>query len=96
MRSTFVFKYPNVQVNLWQLHGVRVGAVEVEAFIVLLPIALVGINHVLDPALGLGVDAIPAGGELDVDFQFCNIQSQLMGMFSLIWPSVHVIAYPWI
>ena len=70
MRSSFVLKYPNVQVDLWQLHGVRAGAVEVEAFIVLLSIALVSINHVFRPVLGLGVDAVPASGELDVDFQF--------------------------
>ena len=74
MRSALVFKYPNVQVNLRQLHGVRVGAVKVEAFVVFLPVALIGINHVFDPVLGFGVDAVPAGGELDVDFQFCSMR----------------------
>ena len=70
MRSSLVVEDADIEVDLRHLDRVRGRAVEVEAFIVLLSIALVSINHVFRPVLGLGVDAVPASGELDVDFQF--------------------------
>ena len=42
------------------------GTIKVEALVVLLSIALAAVHHVLRPILGLEVDPVPAGGELDV------------------------------
>ena len=69
MRAALVLEDPDVEVDLGQLDGVRARAVEVEALVVLFPVALVGVHHVLHTVLGLEVDPIPACWELDVDLK---------------------------
>ena len=69
VRAALVLEDPDVEVDLGQLDGVRAWAVEVEALVVLLPVALVGVHHVLHTVLGLEVDPIPACWELDVDLK---------------------------
>ena len=55
--------------DLWHLDRMGRGTVKVEALVVFFPVALVTVHHMLHPALGLQVDSVPAGGELDVNFQ---------------------------
>ena len=71
MRTALIVENPDVEVELRHADRVRSRTVEVEALVVLLPVALVGVHHVLHTVLGLEVDPIPACWELDVDFQLC-------------------------
>ena len=43
--------------------------VKVKALVVFFPVTFARVHHMLLPVLGLQVDSVPAGGELDVDFQ---------------------------
>ena len=70
MRSSLVAEYADIEVDLRHLDRVRGRAVKFEAFIVFVSVALHAVGHVV-PGLGLHVGAVPAGRELDVDFQLC-------------------------
>ena len=72
MSASLIVKHSDIQVDLWHLDRMGRGTVKIEALVepvVLLPIALVAVHHMLRPILGLEVDSIPAGGELDAHFQ---------------------------
>ena len=70
MSSPFVVEHPHVQVDLRHPDRVGLWAVEVKAFVEDVPVALLAVRHVV-PVDVLNVDAVPAGRELDVDFQLC-------------------------
>ena len=67
--TALIVENPDVEVELRHADRVRSRTVEVEALVVLLPVALVGVDHVLHTVLGLEVDPIPACWELDVDLK---------------------------
>ena len=67
--TALIVENPDVEVELRHADRVRSRTVEVEALVVLLPVALVGVHHVLHTVLGLEVDPIPACRELDVDLK---------------------------
>ena len=69
MSTALIVENPDVEVELRHADRVRSRTVEVEALVVLLPVALVGVHHVLHTVLGLQVDPIPACWELDVDLK---------------------------
>ena len=69
MSAPLIVEYSHIQEELG--HPDRMGGwtVKVKTLVVFLPIALVRVHHMLHPVLGLQVDSIPAGWELDVDLQ---------------------------
>ena len=69
VRTALIVENPDVEVELRHADRVRSRTVEVEALVVLLPVALVRVNNVLHTVLGLEVDPIPACWELDVDLK---------------------------
>ena len=69
VRTALIVENPDVEVELRHADRVRSRTVEVEALVVLFPVALVGVHHVLHTVLGLEVDPIPACWELDVDLK---------------------------
>ena len=70
--SSLVVEDADIEVDLRHLDRVRGRAVEVEAFIVFVTVALLAVGHVV-PGLGLHVGAVPAGRELDVDLQLWKV-----------------------
>ena len=74
VRTALIVENPDVEVELRHADRVRSRTVEVEALVVLLPVALVGVDHVLGPIPRLGVHPVPARGELDVDFKLCDME----------------------
>ena len=73
MCPTLVLKNPNIEVNLRELDRMRCWTIKLKALIMLLPITLCAVNHVIHSTLGLKILPIPAGGELDIYFQLCNV-----------------------
>ena len=69
VRTALIVENPDVKVELRHADRVRSRTVEVEALVVLFPVALVGVHHVLHTVLGLEVDPVPACWELDVDLK---------------------------
>ena len=69
MSAPLIVKHPHIQVELG--HPDRMGGwtVKVKALVVFLAITFVRVHHMLHPVLGLQVDSVPAGWELDVDLQ---------------------------
>ena len=72
MCSTLIVDNSCVKVNLRHLDRMRGRAVKVKAFVDVLGAFLAVSN--MSPVHVLKVDTIPATGELDVDFQFCNMK----------------------
>ena len=71
MRSTLIVDNPRVKVNLWHLDRMRHRAVKVKALVEVL-LALLAVGNV-GPIHVLQVNPVPAGRELDVNFQLCEI-----------------------
>ena len=69
MSAPLIVEYSHIQVELGHLDRMGGWTVKVKALVVFFPIALVTVHHMLHPVLGLQVDSVPAGGELDVNFQ---------------------------
>ena len=69
MSAPLIVEYSHIQVELRHLDRMGGWTVKVKALVVFFPVALVTVHHMLLPVLGLQVDSVPAGGELDVDFQ---------------------------
>ena len=66
MWSSLILKDPVIPVDLWHLYWVRVRAGSFKALVGLVHVAVVAVDDVLLPVLGLKVDPVPAGRELDV------------------------------
>ena len=69
MSAPLIVKHPHIQVELGHLDRMGGWTVKVKALVVFLAVALVRVHHMLHPVLGFQVDSVPAGWELDVDFQ---------------------------
>ena len=69
MSAPLIVEYSHIQVELRHLDRMGGWTVKVKALVVFLAVTFVRVHHMLHPILGLQVDSVPAGWELDVDLQ---------------------------